>query len=317
MLRSDIKKTPGRLVFDSVSLYSKLNTFIEAKPVSEMFAVGTDGHGELDQRQREYYYRVQLTPDGRLTSTIAAMLWPYGNPTIGNGILTDTDRPLVIHGQDASLTTFKAAALETMPNLRFSSIETMIGQATFLCVRGHSAGVLDEWDTANSLITQSNSSGSMTDVGFTPAGIITQPYTAAWGAKTGFTDIDTYEGLNVEFNLTFADDTTDRRGMINRRIKTVQARVRCSPFGPTRQQILDAMEIQGVGAGRGKTRQANGADFTITGADGTTYFTLKNAILVDQVERWGSDQIRIGDVAWMATRTFSAGSPGPLFQVLP
>jgi len=317
MLRSDIKKTPGRLVFDSVSLYSKLKTFIEARPVSEMFAVGTDGHGELDQRQREYYYRVNITPDGRLSEAIAAMLFPYGNFTKGAGILSDTDKPLVIHGADASLTTFKAAALETMPNLRFSSIETLIGPATFLCVRGHTSGALDEWDAANSLITQAGSGGSMADVSFTPAGIITQPYTSNWGAKTGFQDTDTIDGFNVEFNITFADDMTDRRGMINRRVDTVQARVRCSPLGPTRQQILEAMEIQGAGAGRGKTRQANGADFTITGDDGTDYFTLKNAILVDQVERWGTEQIRIGDVAWMATRTFSAGSPGALFEVLP
>lgn len=317
MLRSDIKKTPGRLVFDSVSLYSKLKTFIEARPVSEMFAVGTDGHGELDQRQREYYYRVNITPDGRLDAAIAAMLWPYGNFTKGQGILSDTDAPLVIHGADSSLTTFKAAALETMPNLRFSSIETLIQQATFLAVRGHTTGALDEWDTANSLITQAGSGGTMADAGFAPTGIITQPYVANWGAKTGFTDVDTIDGLNVEFNVTFADDTTDRRGMINRRIDTVQARVRCSPLGPTRQQILDAMEIQGTGAGRGKSRQANGDDFSITGDDGETYFTLFNAILVDQVERWGTEQIRVGDVAWMATRTFSAGTPGPLFEVLP
>ena len=316
MNRSDIKKTPGRLVFDGVSLYSKLGTNIEAKLVSEMFAVGTDGHGELDQRQKEAYYRATITPDGRLDATIAAMLWPYGNPIIGTGIFSDTDAPLVIHGQLAAavdLETFGAAALEEMPALKFSSVETAVGAATFLCLRKNNV----DWDAANSLLTQADAGGSMADAGFAPSGIITQAYTAAWGAKTGFTDIDTIDGFNVEFQIGYSDDSTDRHGLINRRLKTVSARVRCNPLGPTRQQILAALEIQGAGAGRGQSRQANAADLVITGDDGTDYFSLKNAILTDKVQRWGSEQLRIGDVAWIATRTFSAGSPGALFEILP
>jgi hypothetical protein len=313
MNRSDIKKTPGRLLYDGVSLYSKLGTFIEAKLVSEMFAVGTDISGELDQRQKEAYYRVTLTPDGRLDGLIAGMLWPHGNPTMGTGIFTNTDKPLAIHGSDTSLETFGAAALEEMPGLKFSSIETAIGQATFLCLRKNNV----DWDAANSLVTQADSGGTTADAGFAPSGIMTQPYSAAWGAKTGFTDLDTMDGFNVEFQIGYSDDATDRQGLVNRRLKTVTARVRCNPVGPTRQQILSALEIQGTGAGRGKTRQANAADFTITGDDGSDWFTLKNAILTDKVQRWGSEQLRIGDVAWIATRTFAAGSPGALFEVLP
>jgi hypothetical protein len=314
MNRSDIKKTPGRLVFDSVSLYSKLNTAIEAQLVSELFAVGTDLHGELDQRQREAYYRVRITPDGRFDTTLAAMLWPYGNPTMGTGIFTDTDEPLVVHGSDTSLETYHAAALEEMPALRFSSIETIVGQATFLALRKNNV----PWSTANSLLTQADAGGTLADAGFTgPALIETQPYKASWGAKTGFTDMDTFEGFNVEFQVEFSDDMTDAQGLINRRLKKVSARVRCNPFGPTRQQIFNAMELQGSGAGRGVSRQANAADLEIKDLSDTTYFTLHNAILTDKVQRWGSEQLRMGDVAWVATRTFSAGSPGPLFTVLP
>jgi hypothetical protein len=314
MNRSDIKKTPGRLVFDSVSLYSKLNTAIEAQLVSELFAVGTDLHGELDQRQREAYYRVRITPDGRFTSTIAAMLWPYGNPTMGTGIFTNTDKPLVVHGSDASLETFGAAALEEMPAMKFSSIETIVGPATFLCLRKNNV----PWSTANSLLTQADVGGTLADAGFTGPGLIeTQPYLASWGAKTGFGDMDTLDGFNVEFQVAFSDDTTDATGLINRRLKTVTARVRCNPIGPTRQQIFDAMELQGSGAGRGVSRQANAADLDIADESGTVYFSLKNAILTDKVQRWGSEQLRVGDVAWIATRSFIGGEPTQLFEILP
>lgn len=313
MNRSDIKKTPGKLVFKASSFLAKLNTAIEAQLVSEMFGVGTDAHGELDQRQKEAYFRINITPDGRLTSGLAAILWPYGNPTIGSGIFTDTDFPAVIHGTDASLETFVAAALETMPPIKFSSVDTLIGQAVLLALRGNNM----DWDDANSLVTQADSGGNAVDAGFAPSGIITQPYLASWGAIDGFADFDTLEGFNVEFQVQFADDVTDRHGLINRRLKSVSARVRCTPIGPTRQQILNAMTLQGAGAGRGKTRQAGGADLTITGDDGTDYFVLKQAILTDQVQRWGSEQLRVGDIAWVSTRSFSAGVPGALFTVLP
>src|ERR1051326_3509163 len=116
MNRSAFIKTPGRLTFNGISIFSKLNTFIEGKLVSEMFPIGTDAAGELDHRQKEAHYQVTITPDGRFTSGIAAVLWPYGNPTIGTPIFTpNADLPLVVHGSDASLETFASAAVETMP----------------------------------------------------------------------------------------------------------------------------------------------------------------------------------------------------------
>ena len=311
MNRSDIKKTPGRIVFRGSSFLAKLGTAIESKLISEMFAVGTDAAGELDQRQKEAYNRITITPDGRMTSALAALLWPYGNPTIGTGIFSDTDYPLVVHGSDASLETFTSAALEEMPPLKFSSVESAVGQATFLCLRGNA----NNWSTANSLVTQADTAGSTTDTGFAPSGIVTQPYLAAWGNITGFVDFDTLDGFNVEFQVQFSDDSTDRHGLMNRRLKSVSARVRCNPIGPTRQQILSNLVIQGTNAGRGKSRAAAGADLTITGDDGLAYFKLKQAILTDHVQRWGSEQIRNGDVAWVSTRSFAAGVPGALFTV--
>ena len=311
MNRSDIKKTPGRLVFNSVSLFSKLNTFIEAKLVNETFAVGTDGQGELDQRDKEAHYEISITPDGRLNTTIAAMLWPYGNPTIGTGIFNDTDKPLAVHGQDGTLETYTAAALSEMPQVKFSSIETLVGAAKFLALRGNNK----DWAEANSLVTQADTGGSMADAGFTPSGIITQGYTATWTGISGFADFDTLDGFNFETRVTFSDDMTDRAGLLNKRIKTVEARVRCSPMGPTRQQLLTNAKLQGTGAGRGRSKQSGSADLTITGDDDVDYLVLKNAALTEHVQRWGSEQIRNGDVAWVATRSFSSGVPGALFTI--
>lgn len=311
MNRSDIKKTPGRIVYQSISLLAKLGTFIESAPVLETFEVGTDAGGPLGKRWKEAHDRIKVTPDGRFTSGIAAVLFPYLNPTIGTGIFNDTDRPLVIHGTDASLETYAAAALEEMPMITFSSIETLIGPATFLCLRGNGVN----WSAANSLVTQADSGGTATDTSFAPTGIVTQGYVLNAQTLTGFSDIDTFDGIRLEPKVDYSDDTTDRHGLVNRRIKSVGIRLRFIPVGPTRQNIMAALKIQGSGAGRGSTLSTYSVD--IEGDNGTVYCNLPNATFVSQAQRWGSEQTRIGECAFECVRNVTSGAPGAIATMLP
>lgn len=311
MNRSDIKKTPGKIVFRTISLLAKLGTFIEQTPVLEQFDIGTDASGPLGKRWKEAYDRIKITPDGRFTSGIAAVLFPYLNPTIGSGIFSDTDFPLVVHGSDASLETFTAGALEEMPGITFSSIETLIGPATFLCLRGDNM----DWDDANSLVTQADSGGNAVDTGYTIAGVVTQPYQMTIGSLTGFADIDTFDGIRLEPKIEYSDDTTDRHGLVNRRIKSVGMRLRFIPVGPTRQNVLTALAHQGSGAGRGKALATHSV--TVTGDDGTDYVNLPAATFVAQAQRWGSEQTRIGECALECVRNLTAGAPGAIATMFP
>ena len=315
MLRSSIQRIPARLVYNlgsPVSLYAKENTAITQDLVYEGVEVGAAGLGLTDKRDKEMYYRVTITPDGRLTAAIAAMLFPYGNPTTGAGIFTDTDVTLAVHGNDASIDTYTSAALEKMPEMYFHPEKTLLGAAGFLCIRGSGA----DWSAANSLITQANTGGTFADTGFTNAGIITQNYTLTWGAVTGFaTATDFYDGLTFQPSITFEDDEPARYGLYNKRIKTVGGLVRGIPLGQTRQNILAALYAQGTVAGRGGSRAATGATLTITGADASTPLILYGAALMDQKQAWGIVNLRQGEIAWMATPTLTAGDRGAYFTV--
>ena len=166
MQRSSLNRVPGRLAFNGISLYSKEGTTIDTDLVYSQEAVGVAGLGKIDNRDKEAYDEISLTPDGRMTTAIAAVLWPYSNPTIGAGIFTDTDVPAVVHGNDSSLDTHAAAAVVEMPQMIFHPVKTLVGQMKLLCLRGHTSGAVNPWSTANSLRTFANTGGTFTDATF-------------------------------------------------------------------------------------------------------------------------------------------------------
>ena len=163
MLRSNLNRVPGRLAFNSISLYSKGGTTIDTDLVYNQMAVEVAGLGKIDNRDQEAYDEITLTPDGRISAAIAAVLWPYGNPPLGAGIFPATDVPAVVHGNDSSLDTHPAAALVQMPQMIFHPVKTLIGQMKLLCLRSSASGVVNPWSTANSLRTFASSGGTFVD----------------------------------------------------------------------------------------------------------------------------------------------------------
>jgi hypothetical protein len=315
MLRSSIQRIPARFVYNTatpVSFLAKEGTDIAQDLVYEGLDVGAAGLGLTDKRDKEMHYRVSFTPEGRLTTAIAGALFPYGNPMIGAGIFTDTDITGIVHGQDASLDTYTSVALEKMPELYFHPEKTLLGQCSWLAIRGSGA----DWSGSSSLITQASTGGAFADSAFTNARIITQNYTLTWGTVTGFaTATDFYDGLTFQPTVTFEDDTPARYGLYNKRIKSVGAIVRGIPLGQTRQNILTALYAQGTGAARGGSRAANGATLTITGADSSTPLILYGAALMEQKQAWGITALRQGEIAWLATPALTAGVRGAYFTV--
>lgn len=315
MTRASLNRVPGKLAFNSVTFYSKEGTTIDTDLVYSQEKVGSAGLGDIDNRDKEAYDEITITPDGRLTTAIAAVLWPsaYRNPTIGTGIFNDTDVPAVIHGNDSSLDTHKSAALVQMPQMMFHPVKTLIGAFKLLCLRGTTTGASDPWATANSLRTYANSGGTFTDSGMTTAGIITQDYTFAWGAISGWTSLSFMDGLTFEPKIEYVDDNTASYGLYNKRIKSVGGMIRGIPIGVTRSMIDTQLKIQGSGAVRGASGAAKAAAITITGADGLVYLTFPLGQLVRSKISNGVEQLREGEVAWEALPVLTSGVRGAFF----
>ena len=310
MQRSNLNRVPGRLAFNSVSLYSKGGTTIDTDLVYHQMAVEIAGIGKGDNRDQEAYDEITLTPDGRMTAALAAVLWPYNNPTIGAGIFSDTDYPAVIHGNDGSLDTHAAAAVAQMPQMIFHPAKTLVGPMKLLCLRGHASGAVNPWSADNSLRTYANTGGAFTDATFASAGIITQDYQLTWGGVSGWTGLDFYDGLVFEPKLETIDDNVAAHGLFNKRIKSVGGLLRGIPIGVTRSMIDTQLQIQGAGAARGASGAAKANSLTVTGADGKVYLAFTLGQLVKSRIQNGVEQLREGEVAWEALPAITAGVRG-------
>ena len=313
MQRSSLNRVPGRLAFNSISLYSKEGTTIDTDLVYSHEAVGAAGLGKIDNRDKEAYDEISLTPDGRMTAAIAAVLWPYGNPTIGAGIFPATDVPAVVHGNDNSLDTHPAAAVVQMPQMIFHPVKTLVGQMKLLCLRSTTSGAVNPWSAAGSLRTFAGTGGTFTDATFAAAGIIMQDYQLTWGSVTGWSGMDFYDGLIFEPKIEYVDDNVAVHGLFNKRIKSVGGMLRGIPIGATRTMIDTQLQIQGTGAVRGASGAAKAYSVTVTGADSKVYLAFPLGQLVKSKIQNGVEQLREGEVAWEALPSLTAGVRGAYF----
>ena len=313
MLRSNLNRVPGRLAFNSISLYSKGGTTIDTDLVYNQEAIEVAGLGKIDKRDKEAYDEIVITPDGRISTAIAAVLWPYGNPTIGAGIFPATDVPAVVHGNDSSLDTHPAAAVVQMPQMIFHPVKTLIGQMKLLCLRSSASGVVNPWSTANSLRTFASSGGTFVDATYANTSAITQDYTLTWGSVSGWAGMDFYDGLVFEPKVEFVDDNVAVNGLFNKRIKSVGGMLRGIPIGATRTMIDTQLQIQGSGAVRGASGFAKGYSVSVTGSDGKVYLTFPIGQLVKSKIQNGVEQLREGEVAWEALPSLSSGVRGAYF----
>jgi hypothetical protein len=313
MQRSNLNRVPGRLAYNGISLYSKGGTTIDTDLVYNFENIEVAGLGKIDNRDKEAYDEIQITPDGRMSTAIAAVLWPYNNPVIGAGIFPATDVPAVVHGNDSSLDTHPAAAVVQMPQMIFHPVKTLVGQMKLLCLRSTASGVVNPWSTANSLRTFANTGGTFVDATYANSAAITQDYTLTWGSVTGFAGLDFYDGLTFEPKVDFVDDNVAAVGLFNKRIKSVGGMLRGIPIGVTRTMIDTQLQIQGSGAGRGSSGYAKGYSVTVTGADGKVYLTFPTGQLIKSKIQNGVEQLREGEVAWECLPALTAGVRGAFF----
>lgn len=213
--------------------------------------------------------------------------------------------PLIIHAIDGRRITFHVAAITEQPNFIGSAIQTVFGQVTFEVFRKLATAASED----NSLYTID--SASMADASFDPEDILTQPYSGSWGASAPWSSFSTKAGFTCAFPVTLAPIEDDACGVIGRRLTAASATCTAQPTNADEAALLDALKLQGTGAGRG--RRLTGDHLNITGTG--VYVRLYAATVRSAPQVFGTAADRAGDVQWQASRTFTAGVPNNLFYV--
>ena len=303
--RTNILRGPGTVIYDTGNDAQTIfdATGITADVESSTQEIPSSVSGTLDTIKTDQVGTVKLTPCGQLSADLLALLYPeaYTNPAIGSRVFADTDIPLVIHSVAGTKVNFVNAALTQMPPILLSPIKTAFGEAVFTALLGLNKAPGD----SNSFFT--TGTATYAAGGPDPTGIVGVQYAATFGALS---ILDTTEGWTITPELQLDPVQTDLLGTVDYTISGVKVTATCTPLGLTESQILGALPIT---KGRGQSL-AGSNDLVIAGAGGLTV-TLKNASVVRGPLQWGNTTLRAGELAFEAHRSFSSGTPGPIFTV--
>lgn len=224
----------------------------------------------------------------------------------GSGEMTLVEQwPLTIHARSGKKLVLHNAAVSQMPTLSFKATDQLFGQITFAAYPKFG----ETYDEENSIYTLTTE--ALTEPAFNPASIITQPYTAAWGASPPWDSFTSKEGLEMSFNMSLEDQLTDSAGLVTQKLSSLSVQVAGQPIGPAESDLLTKLGLQGSGNFRGKSMAGDDLNISATGA----YARLYNAALVAGPQNFSSSQDRLGQLTWQATRSFTGNDPDPLFYV--
>lgn len=305
--RANVIVGPAKITRNSLAVHSQGN--IVVREVNPLFDIPVDAYGKIDSRMIDSLVNVSFTPDGRWTSNIRSLLFPHLNPTIGADIFSNSDVPLYIDDVNENRHTIIASALTKMPQLILRPDATMIGAAEFAGVRGTGA----DWNDPDKLYTMASTGGTLTDTAFAIADIKTQIYSLVWTGITGFTTaVYSVDGWTVDWEVDVAPIKIDEVGTVKMVLTSVRAMIKGRPLGVTYANITAAMKNQGTGGRRGRSLAAASADAILTGEDGSTIITIKNANLHEGGFNFGSSIVRDGELAWISTRPFATGAPAAI-----
>ena len=301
--RSSIIRGPAVVIFGGSTFYSRDD--IELDLSIGTFPIETSMFGKVDERVSSRATRVRFTPAGEWEAL--SVLWPYGSANIGDSVFGASDVPLVIHTRDGKTFTLAAAAVTSMPDIVLSAQQTLIGAVEFTGI-GADGG---EWTDADSLIAQASSAFS--DTGFSSSAIKTQPYSAAWGASAPWDAFQSMDGFRVSFDLGLNPVETDSDGLVDMTIANLGVTCRCRPQGITEAQLISALKLQGTGNARGRSLNSGSNSLVITGTGVSV--TLTGAAIRAGGMQFGAQTPRVGEVEFLATRTFSTGVAQPLYAL--
>lgn len=269
--------------------------------IKEEFEIRTGAHGVTRRRLSQRFIDVTFTPAGEWEDGEFQALLPGSDTTVGELWFGDPGAPYtlevlpIVTGQNKF--TLHNCAIFSLPGLRFSAVQTLLGAVTF-------RGILvseTEWSAAASLFTVA--AGTPDDTDYNVAKVKTQGYSATWGAIAGFVAFDNADGIMVDHAISLSPVPTDSWGIVNYRFQDLVASIKCKPIGPTEAQIAEAMYMTSASAARGGDISATAA-FSITPIiGGSPYVTYNNAQLQAGSAIYDPETQRSGELTWVTTRT--------------
>jgi len=296
--RANIVRGPAIVQFKSQTFYSKGDVIV--RPVRALTPIETAAWGQVDSALNTFLWSLTFTPSGQWLSGHLAVLWPYASATRGTSVFGSSDSDINVHSFAGQKLTLHAGAVTQMPTLFFGPTETIAGPVTMEAIGADDTA----WSDASKFATLA--SVAFSDTSFDKSTVKLMAYTGTWTAPLA--SFDTEGGIRVTPTANIVPDMTAADGIVDKVVDGVGITVGAIPVGVSESDLLTALDIQGSGVARGTLLSdlSHAADLSIGAGSGNPAFAVTTAHLVDAGLVYGSRK-RVGEVAWQATRDFTAG----------
>lgn len=260
-----------------------------------------------------YYLHVVSSTNISVHTTYANAVAGVNPIAISSGTGTTVgvlNNPLTIQTEDGFLWTFLNCAVSKMPPLRLSTVETAIGEVEFYSYLSDG----QDWSGTNSRYTYAQNPWPG-DTGFSPSSILTGEIQAVWGGVAPWNPFDTKAGWAVDFAMSLTPLSVDNVGIISHRLSNLVVTAKAIPLGVQPSDVTAALYLQGNNAARGRSLASFGNNLLLSAVANNLGCKLFNAALRGGPSIYSNKLDRIGELTWVATRTFGSTGPNPLFAI--
>jgi len=300
--RASIIRGPAMITHRGLSLYTQGD--ITVTPNIELFDVLTSIWGKVDRRRADIIVDIEFTPVGEWEGL--STLYPHMTPSIGSSIF-GADEGVVINSVAGQKITFNAGAITKLPNLVFSAVKPLLGPMKITAI-----GTDDEaWTETDHRATVA--AEAFAGAGFDPAAVKTQAYSVVWGGDAPWNDLETEEGVSVEFDMAIQPVKIDSAGTVDMTLESLDVTAKFTPVGVSEAELIEFLSMQGAGVVRGSSLLDASHDLVISGTG--VYAAIYNAAPGAGPLRFGRSVLRAGEVVMHACRKFTDGVPQALFFV--
>ena len=229
----------------------------------------------------------------------------------GARIFGTTDTPMTIVARNGDQIVLNNVQLVAVSNLKLKANEQIFsGNAKFVALIGNNLSP----STANAYYTITTGA-TYAEGNFPQSNFKSLAWTAAWGARTGFTNILTQDGWDVDWQIKFMspDDLVDGIGPVDKFFDSCQPKISAIVVGPTLAQMDAGVDFQGTNAAVGADIAADSDPLVLT--DGTSTITLAVSSMIETGVVFAPGKKRIAKTTWQGTLGFTTGAPNAMATV--
>lgn len=224
----------------------------------------------------------------------------------GTGVVLSVARPLVIHTFSGLKITYFCAALVSVPDLRLTAGDTLLGQCGFQAFIRPGQAPASAADRYYKIEVE-----ALTDTSFDRNSIQIAPPIVDWERGAAWEGLPTREAATVAFTLNSEGLASDAFGedALGRIFTRLDVQLTAAVQGVTEADVKSALHLHD------KVRGELISDGALTVSAGDVTFTMADARLTAGPQNFSSTAQRTGDCVWQAQRSFTDGAPDPLFEL--